>query len=207
MAIKALETLAPVTNGAKPQIDLEQPYRVEAVITGTTPLLFHAWNNEAVAGKAKAAKGSIDKKSDNLESYVYRLPSGEIGIPAEYMRGAIVNAARYSQDPRSPRKSAMDLMKAALALSPELASLGKADWDYLDARRVMVQRNGITRVRPAFMPGWSCAFLIDVLLPEYVSPDFLAALVERSGKLVGVGDFRPTYGRFRVARFDVIENL
>ena len=73
--------LANTTNGAKDAIDLSQPYSVALSITGSADFLFHRWNTEAVAEKAKAAKNSAAKKSDNVESYVYRNDSGELCIP------------------------------------------------------------------------------------------------------------------------------
>src|SRR5262249_21208292 len=113
--------------------------------------------------KARAAKNSRGKKVDDVESYVYRNDENELCIPGEYLRGAIVNAAKFRQDPRSPRKSAMDLFKAGVAVTTSLASLGVTEWDYLDKRRVMVQRNGINRVRPAMRAGWKVEFEILVV--------------------------------------------
>jgi hypothetical protein len=77
-------------------------------------------------------------------------------------------------------------------------------WDYLDERRVTVQRAGITRVRPAFLPGWRATVCLQVLTPEYIAPGLLHDVLTAAGRLVGVADFRPTFGRFRVARFEVL---
>lgn len=195
-----LETLSPVSNGAEP--DIQAPYVVRIEIEGIAALLFHAWNNEAVAEKAGAAKNSKVKKRDNVESYVYRDGDGNICLPGEYLRGAAVAAAKFRQDPRSPRKSAMDLYKAGLVVLTELASLGSKDWDYLDRRRVMVQRNGITRERPAFKPGWRATFEVMVNTPEYIDPHALLATLNDAGRLVGVGDFRPTFGRFAIVGYE-----
>ncbi len=93
------------TNGAKPDIELELPYVVEFTIEGVCPILFHAWNNEAVAEKAVAKKGSAAKKSDNVESYVYRTAKKEIALPGVYVHSSMQYAAKFKQDPRSPRKS------------------------------------------------------------------------------------------------------
>ncbi len=194
-----------VTNGAEP--DIIRPYSATVTIEGVAPILFHRWNNEAVAEKAAAAKGSKAKKSDNVDSYVWRTPEGEIGIPGEYLKGSICDprngAAKYRQDPRSPRKSALDLYRAGVIVLTPIASLGKATWDYLDERRVMVQRNGITRVRPAFLAGWRATFEVEVVTPEYIPAPALLAVLTDAGRLVGVGDYRPTYGRFGVTQFEV----
>lgn len=190
------------TNGGLETIVASIPYVATVRIKGTAAILFHRWNVEAIEEKGKAAKGSKAKKTDDIESYVYRDDEGEICIPGEYMRGAIINAAKFRQDPRSPRKSAMDLFKAAVISLTELASLGVKKWDYEDRRRAPVQRQGITRTRPAMKPGWEAEFQLQVQLPEYVSPAILLDTITAAGRLVGLADFRPTFGRFQVVKFD-----
>lgn len=194
-----------VTNGGEDAISASYPYRVAVTIEGSAAMLFHRWNCDAVEAKSKAAKGSAAKKSDDIESYVYRNDAGDICLPGEYLRQAIIHAAKFRQDPRSPRKSAMDLFKAAVVPLSELASLGVEEWDYEDRRRVTVQRNGITRVRPAMKPGWRCTIELMVNIPEYVDPLLLRQVIDDAGRLIGVGDFRPTFGRFTVANWEVLE--
>ena len=193
-----------VTNGAAQAIEFSAPYRVEITIRGVADLLMHRWNCEAVEAKAKSAKGSAAKKTDNLESYVYRDEAGDLCLPGEYLRQAVIQAAKFRQDPRSPRKTALDLAKAALVNLTPLASLGLKAWDYEHRCRVQVQRNGVTRVRPAIKTGWTATFIFMVNLPEYVSPDLLHGMLNDAGRLVGLADFRPTFGRFLVTHFEVL---
>jgi hypothetical protein len=198
------------TNGAAELIDIQRPYEVTVRIRGVSPMFFHAWNNEAVAEKAKSAKGSKAKKSDNLESFVYRDEGGLICLPGEYLKQSMVNAAKFRQDPRSPRKSAMDLYKAGIVALTELAPVksddkpkGTKDWDYVDARRAVVQRAAITRERPAFRIGWYAEVTLAVLLPEYISYESFLETLNMAGRLIGVADQRPSYGRFQVVYSEV----
>jgi hypothetical protein len=192
------------TNDGATAIGFEQPYAVVARLEGTSSLLFHRYSVDAVAEKAKARKGSKAKKEDDLESYVYRTPEGLLAIPGRYVRGAVVNAARFKQDPRSPRKSAMEMVKAGVVALTELCSLGRAEWEFVDRRRVLVQRNAITRMRPGVAAGWQIAVELQVLLPEYIDPAFLHDLVTMAGRLIGLGDDRPTFGRYQVIGWDVL---
>jgi hypothetical protein len=105
----------------------------------------------------------------------------------------------------------MDLFKAGLLVLNELAPLTSSkvesgrpakSWDYLDQRRVVIQRNGVNRIRPAMLKGWRAEFELQVILPEYISREILGAAIQNAGRLVGVGDFRPTYGRFMITGFD-----
>lgn len=191
-----------VSNGAAEAIEFSQPYVARVKITGVADILFHRWNCEAVEEKAKAAKGSKAKKTDNIESYVYRNSDNEICLPGEYLRQAIIGAAKFRQDPRSPRKSAMDLFKAGIVSLDQLVSLGKTTWDYEHRCRVQVQRNGVTRVRPAMLAGWTGEFTFLVNTPEYIAPAVLHEVVANAGRLIGLADFRPTYGRFLVDKFE-----
>jgi hypothetical protein len=209
------DTIGPVSNDAADQIANGVPYTAHIRVEGTATLLFHRWSNEAVAEKAAASKGSKAKKEDDVESYVYRNVTGDICLPGRYLLGSMIDprngAAKYRQDPRSPRKSALDLFRAGVVATTELAPIHSATnpdapakvWDYLDAQRVTVQRAGVTRIRPAFLAGWTAEVSLTVLTPEYIPPALLLDVLTMGGRLVGVGDFRPTYGRFAVTSFDV----
>lgn len=185
---------------------MQQPYRVMIEIEGVCPLLFHRWNNESVESKARAKKGSVEKKTDDVESFLYRDEKGFVCIPGEYVRQSVIHASKYEQDPRSPRKSLMDLMKAALVSLTELASTGLKEPDYMDKRRVVIQRSAVTRTRPALKTGWKASFILMINLPEYVPHQRLNHILQQAGRIVGVADFRPSYGRFVVTKFKVLDD-
>lgn len=193
-----------VTNGGASVIDASQPFRIAVQLTGTADLMFHRWNAQAVDEKAKAAKNSKAKKSDDLETYVYRNDDGDLCIPGEYVRQAIIMAAKFRQDPRSPRKSAMDLYKAGVVALTNLASVGTKDWNYVDTRRVVIQRAGVNRSRPCLKTGWKAEFEFLILTPEYIAPMDLHAVLSQAGVLVGIADFRPTFGRFAITSYEVL---
>lgn len=174
------------------------PYFVDCTVEGVSDLLFHRWNPEVIEEKAAAPKNSLTKRTDNLEAYVYRTEDGELALPGEYLRGAVISAARFRQDPRSPRKSAMDLYRAGIVCLTQLAPMGVRNWDYEDKRRVVVQRAGVNRTRPAMRRGWRASVTFQVNVPEYIEALDLLQTLEMAGRLVGVGDFRPTFGRFMV---------
>jgi|SRR5262245_27782593 len=199
--------IGPVTNSAEAYIERSIPYLVAIEVTGSSDIIFHRWNVEAVmdvcTSGGRGRKGS--KKYDDIESYVFRDENGEIGIPGYYLTACIANAARFRQDPRSPRKSAHDLFRAGVLPMTVYASLGTKKWDYELRCRVNVQRNGITRCRPAFKAGWQARFELQVILPEYIPPDVLHATLTDAGRLCGLADYRPTYGRFQVTNFEPLK--
>ncbi len=179
---------------------VQRPYSVEVSICGTADVLFHRYDTENVEAQAKAAKGSKQKKTDNVEAYVYRCKDGTLGLPGIVFKACLADAAKSFQDPRSPRKSARDLVRAAVAVQ-DGATFGKKTWDYIDKRRAVVGMAAVTRHRPALEAGWKISFVVDVLDPEYVSIEFLSELVNRAGRSLGLCDYRPDFGRFRVEKF------
>ena len=106
----------------------------------------------------------------------------------------------------------MDLFKAGIIslspLSPIITREGKSaeTWDFEHRCRVQIQRSGITRTRPAFKEGWSVELSLMVNLPGYISPNDLLETITVAGKVIGVGDFRPSYGRFQVTSFEIQED-
>jgi hypothetical protein len=204
--VAKLKAISEVTNGAKAAIEFGLPYAVQLTLRGTSDLLMHRWNVQAVEEKASAAKNSFAKKTDDLESYVWRNEEGDICLPGEYIRQSIITAAKFKQDPRSPRKSASDLFKAGVVSLTQMASFGMKEWQYVDTRRVMIQRQGVNRSRPAIKSGWEAQFVFYVLTPEYISPELLLEVTNMAGRLVGTADFRPTFGRFQVVEFKLLED-
>ena len=99
----------------------------------------------------------------------------------------------------------MDLFKAGVVSLTALAPLGVSGWDYLDTRRVTVQRAGINRTRPAMRTGWSTELQFQILTPEYIDTNLFQDVLNTAGRLVGVGDFRPTYGRFFIKSFEIAD--
>ena len=73
---------------------------------------------------------------------------------------------------------------------------------YLDVRPVVVQRARVVRIRPTFAPGWQLDFTI-VVNDDQIQPDLVQDVLMLAGKTVGIGDYRPRFGRFSIAHFEV----
>lgn len=193
--------------GVEARFEHDQPYKARVTIEGTAPLLCHRYDCDEVEAKALAPKGSKGKKSDNVESYLYRVPeTNEVGIPAKNLKSMLASkrsgAGRSFQDPRSKRKNACELWQASLFVEPQVASLGKKTWDFLDRSRQCVQNAAVARVRPGFSKGWTLTFIVNVVQPSLLPPEELKRALDYAGAFVGLGDSRPDFGRFTVVRFE-----
>lgn len=191
-------------------IEQYKPYEVDVTIQGTADLLFNRYDPDEAEAKSAAKKGSAMKNVDIPENKVYRDEHGNVCLPGLQLVASIAAAAKYKSDPRSPRASAMKLYKSGVYAVTELAPIKSATgetckegWDYLDRRGVVITRR-VTRLRPAFFKGWKATVRLTVHLPEYITPDELLSTINDAGRYNGVGDFRPTYGRFQVTGFEVV---
>ena len=62
---------------------------------------------------------------------------------------------------------------------------------------VGVEKRRVLRTRPRVPSGWETTHYFE-LLDDVIDPRDLAPIFERAGRLVGVGDWRPKFGRYEV---------
>ena len=78
---------------------------------------------------------------------------------------------------------------------------------YIDARwgRNPSTRGAVWVVRPR-INKWELDFTINVLLDELIPIDIVKKVLEYAGLYIGVGAWRPKFGRFSIDKFDVIDS-
>jgi hypothetical protein len=189
-------------------------YTVTSHVTGTAPLIQHRYPLPDLATMSKGSKkqtGATDFTQE-WRAYLYANGEGEVYQPAVHFEQAMVRAAAGFKITGKRGATYKELFKAAVFVGPDEIPHGvkvpaelDADADktlYLDVRPVVVQRARVVRLRPTFKAGWELAFEIQVIddqIPSEVVQDVLTL----AGKTVGIGDYRPRFGRFSVTRFEV----
>lgn len=188
-------------------------YTVECTVTGISPLMQHKYPMPPDVLNPKGAirvSGSRDF-SEEWREYLYSTAEGEIYQPAAHFEAALIKAAMQFRITGKRGKSYGDLFKANVFVSPDQISHHATipeslDLDadkplYIDARPVIVARARVVRLRPTFKPGWSLSFEINVL-DDQIALDLLNDVLVLAGKAVGIGDYRPRFGRFMITRFE-----
>ena len=97
----------------------------------------------------------------------------------------------------SPEETRAVGRSVATFLGPrDVVSLwGNGTGSFVDRRMVNVRGSRVARVRPIF-PVWSAEF--DVLIdPAVINPMEFRDIVEKAGRMIGVGDYRRFYGKFK----------
>lgn len=178
-------------------------------LKSTCPMLMHSdrfANPLDPATKAHKELTSKRKKTDEDHELIARSEyMGSIYIdqdgpfiPSMNIDAAFVEAAKMQKLGRHAKR-AMMVMEDKVYLKydgPRSAGDLVNDPRFVDARSVRVSMARLTRYRPRFN-NWEaeCTLAFD---PNQINPNEVKQIIENAGRLVGVGDFRPRFGRFTV---------
>ncbi len=189
-------------------------YLVDVVIKGDAPLLQNRFPVPDLASMSKGGTKQTGSKdyTDEWKEHLYVTKKAQVFQPSNHIEGALVKSAVNFKITGKRGKTYKDLFRAAVFVTPEEILHGikepkKLDTDadkrlYIDMRPVVVQRARITRFRPAFKTGWELSFQIEVIDAD-ISSVLVQDVLTLAGKSVGIGDFRPKFGRFSVVEFKV----
>jgi len=158
-------------------------------VTGQFPLLTH--NPASMSVKTGPKTKKVPSAEDEAEAGTYRDEEGRFCIPSVAFRSALLTGLKGK---KVGKVGAATVFRPAVFNADEMtvildAKTMKPITSYvIDARRAMVQRNGIIRRRPRF-EGWAAIvrFLID---EEITTPQQIAEHLNIAGTTTGVGDFR-----------------
>ncbi len=193
-------------------------YTVKVTIKGTAPLLQHKFGAIQEAAMAKGSRkntGSTDYSREWLDT-MYTTKSSYLYQPAAHIEGALQKAAASFKVKGGRGKSWKDPIKAYVYVTPDeilhlhdgqpilapTANLMENPSSIMSVSvmRCVVQRAAIARSRLMLAPGWELAFTVEVA-DDQVRPEVLREVLEEAGRAVGIGDYRPRYGRFVTTGF------
>ena len=194
-------------------------YTVDVGIRGIAPILQHrfapAQLDTLMQGAARRT-GATDYSLEWMQS-MYVTADGYLYQSASHIEGALVKAASLFQIKGKRGKTWKDPVRAYCYVVPEQiihfrdnqpvtapnADLLSHPTEYLSVAvmRVIVQRSAVARSRLLIAPGWELNFKLEVH-DDQNRPEVMREIMAEAGRAVGIGDFRPRYGRFEVTRFE-----
>ena len=189
-------------------------YTVDATIEGVAALIQHKFGIQTQTQMEKPSKkrtGAPDY-SEEWRDTCYLDPDSKLAQPGLHIEMAMVKAASAFKVPGGRGKTYKDLFNSAVFVRPDLITHNQAvpekpginEYDapvYVDLRPVVVQRARVLRSHLALAPGWRLTFQIEVQDDE-IRLDVVQDVLAQAGQMVGIGDYRPRYGRFRIANFE-----
>jgi len=178
-------------------------------ITGINAILMHStasMDPSNPIGKAMKAitKKHASKKTDEDIVELQRLEfeagmyfDDKVGpyIPSEMMFASIRDGGKAQRLGSEVTRSIL-LVEEKIPLQYVGPRTLKGLWKggFYDTRSVKVGASRIMRTRPCF-PSWSAEFSVQ-FDPDHLDPDQLDFCILNAGARVGLGDYRPRFGRF-----------
>lgn len=182
-------------------------------ITGTRPLLMHngrlANPLDPYTRALKELTGKRRKTDDDLVSIMqieargacWETGDGLLGIPNAAVWRCVYDAAKAYKRGEDVKRALLlsdDVMPLHVDGVTVTCDVWLKDADHIDYRPVVVTGRRTMRARPIIPAGWTSTHHFE-LLTDVIDPRDLAPILERAGRLVGIGDWRPTYGTFSAA--------
>lgn len=179
-------------------------------IRGTTPLLMHSERLanpfDPLTREIKALTGKRKKTEDDMREIarlewrggLYFDERDGIHIPGYNVFAALINGGKiHKLGSAIKRYAIVQEDKAPLSYDgpktpDEMFSAGR----WVDIRSVKVGTNKVMRCRPIF-PEWQCTFTLLYDEGGLQRAD-IDRVVSDTGSMVGIGDYRPRFGRFEV---------
>lgn len=185
--------------------------KVRLTLTGTAPLLMHnirLANPLDPIARAMKEVSSKRKKTDEDLLQLARLEfegglyvAEEIGpyLPGVNVEKCLVEGARITKQGKQVERGVFvtDNECPLLYKGPRSADELWADDSFRSTMAVKVGQSRVMRTRPIFHQ-WALEATAEVD-PALLNLDGLQAIAVDAGAMVGLGDFRPRYGRFEAA--------
>lgn len=176
---------------------------IDCSVHGLSPLLQHRFGGQDVeiAVKAPHAKqvAATDYSKEYLD-YLYLDEKGRNCIPSTHFEATMTKAANTFTIPGHKGKRYAERAKAFLIVEPLMIPIEPQEF-HVDTRPVVIQRSRVLRMRPCFNE-WAADFHIRILDSQALPPEDVNQFLQYAGRFIGIGDFRPKFGRFEVTRFE-----
>lgn len=183
-------------------------YSIEGSIKLIADVLFNKPTAAALASTESGQRGkkkTVEQKIEAVAEMVHRNGDGKTivllgdSFKQSYLEGCKFAGLKMGKRSLHPTLNALTF--------PEDLSFGTADPDYVFTHHGRVPpRTGALVIirRPAFKAGRELNFKM-LVADDVIEPDQIKVSIEHGGLLVGIGSWRPKYGRYQLSKFKVVK--
>lgn len=158
----------------------------------------------------KKTKRGGEKADFDWHTAAY-IRNGVIVHPAWHIRSALVYSAKEYQIPGRGKKSYHNAARSAIFVSPEFIPLRNSGGLAIMEPTRIDERPSKTATdqtkparRPLYEAGHRLSFVVHALF-DHVPGEVIRELCIYAGRFMGIGDYRPEFGRFEVVEFEKID--
>jgi len=171
---------------------------IQYKIKGVTPILFHNVYTMDLIKPKKMTHSEFEQSDEVFKSRVY-FEDNKLVLPPRVILGLLKNASAKSGIKQDGKRATYSSIIRAIIFVLDSMFLDQ-NFDDLERHReyVTVQRSKILRIFP-MLKQWSG--ILNLTYDEtQISEEALTEILIYGGSFVGMGDYRPLYGRFSVEK-------
>ena len=181
-------------------------YTIQGTVEGVAPILFNAFSEDAtekLRAGTTGGKFTDEQRVAEAMQKIHRDSNGGIGWPSWNFKQCLIEGCKRA-GLREGRSSMAPFIAATVFVDGE-RTFGVESPDAIHevaGRRPPKTGGAVLIKRPMLKAGWRLPFVLSVL-DDRRSPDHIRTALGEAGMLVGMGSWRPEYGRFVVTEWNV----
>jgi len=170
--------------------------KIKVRIEGIVPLLQHRFPMEDNPEQKSIKRKKEYPAKEECEKALYADEKGKIYQPAEHILGALIKAGTNFLFEK--KRTYRDVIKSSVFITPSIIYHEYQKWE-IDRRSVVIIKARIVRARPRF-DKWALSFAVE-FDQEITNKGKIKEILDFAGQRIGIGDYRPLFGRFIVTEF------
>ncbi len=176
--------------------------KFKATIRGLCPLLMHRFSEDSLTTPTKKTgdkKLTDDEKRTVAKEYLY-LEKGKLSQPAIHIESTMQKASTQFKMAGNGKKTYKELVKGGVFVFPDMIPHKYQKWE-VDSRAVVNPSTGGRKMcyRPC-LDKWELEFELQVN-DDRADAEVIKQMLEHAGAYIGIGSYRPRFGRFEVVSF------
>lgn len=178
--------------------------KIQCKIEGITPLLMNKPKEYEGDSNVKIFNPNIDGDKE-LREKIYTI-DGIVYQPATHIRGSLINAAKDLRIAGKGKSTYSKRFASMIVVEPEAIPHLFKEFDVHIVRTVNRTTKGQNMTKRPRLKKWALEFILEI--DDEIPIDVLKEGLERAGKYIGIGDWRPAtsgiHGKFMVTEFKKI---
>lgn len=178
--------------------------KVQVGVEGTTSLLMSK-PPEYLQDEKIHIKNPNLNEDEEAKKKIYIL-NKVIYTPATHLRGSLINAGKDLRVKGKGKATYSKLFGSMVEVTPEAIPHLLTDMDVQVDRTVNPSTKGANMTKRPRLKKWKLDF--EILFEDEIPKEVLKEALERAGRYVGIGDWRPEkkgiHGKFMVTKFKIV---
>lgn len=179
----------------------------DVTIKGASPLLMNKPSLLMAATdpkKAKADKGSDTRNPlEQAKEKLYEI-EGVLYQPETHIRGCLIEAGKQFIVKGKGKSTYSKIIGYSVEVNPMEIEHKIKDWEVYSVLAVNPNTKGRNPIHRPMLRKWELDFTI-TFDESLINPDVLKEILETAGRIVGIGDWRPSkkgrFGKFEVTKW------